>query len=139
MKRVTLQLLLALAALYVSAGCQMAPVSSMVVRSVGGAAGPTGYEVDLQSPELESLVKVVRAVAQNAEGERVAQIDVQNISNAPVALEYQFRWRDRFGSELVSLWEWRHITVATGRTIRLEDEVADSEWVHYICELRLDK
>ena len=113
--------------------------SSIVVRSTGGAAGPTGYDVTEESPELRGLVKVVRAVARTDQGERVAQIDVQSLAKVPLYLEYQIRWRDRFGSELVSLWEWRHITVAPEKTVRLEDEVLDSEWVHYTCELRLGK
>ena len=119
------------------AGCQVG--SSIVVRSTGGTNGPTSYEVEQQNPELANLVKVVRAAPRTDTGERVAQVEVQNIATTPVNLEYQFRWRDRFGSELVELWEWRHITVAPGRISRLEDEAIDSEWIHYTCELRLAK
>jgi uncharacterized protein YcfL len=135
--RLPVRLALLLASLSSFAGCQVP--SSIIVRSEGGAAGPSSYVVEQQNPELANLVRVVRAVPRTDTGERVAQIDVQSVAKTPVALEYQFRWRDRFGSEFVQLWEWRHITVAAGQTVRLEDEVADSEWVHYTCELRLAK
>ena len=137
MVRSPARLAFSLATMCFFAGCQVG--SSIVVRSIGGAAGPTSYEVEQQNPELANLVRVVRAVPRTETGERVAQIDVQSITTKPVPLEYQFRWRDRFGSELVELWEWRHITVAPGKTVRLEDEAVDSEWIHYTCELRLPK
>jgi uncharacterized protein YcfL len=118
-------------------GC--ATASSVVVRSTGGVRGPTGYEVEVDSPELRDIIKVVRSVDRTETGERVAQIDVQNLTQKPVHLEYQIRWRDQYGSELVTLWEWRHYTLDPGKTHRIEDEVIDSEWVHYIWEFRLDK
>ncbi len=111
----------------------------MVIRSTGGADGPKGYEVQTPSSELASMIRVTRAVPKNEGGERVAQIDVENFTKAPVNVEYQFRWRDRFGSELISLWDWRNLTIPGSTTMRLEDEAIDSEWVHYTCEIRLRK
>src|SRR3954464_15409841 len=138
MKRVFFALFLALATAGLFSGCQLTD-AGMIVRSTGGAAGPKAYEVETPSKELAGMIRVTRAVPKNDAGERVAQIDVENIARAPVSLEYQFRWRDRFGSELVSLWDWRNITIPAGRTMRLEDEAIDSEWVHYTCEIRLRK
>jgi uncharacterized protein YcfL len=138
MKRISWPTFLVVAAVGFFSGCALTE-AGMVVRSTGGAGGPKGYEVDTPSPELASMIRVTRAVPKNDGGERVAQIDVENFTQAPVKLEYQFRWRDRFGSELISLWDWRNITIPASRTVRLEDEAIDSEWVHYTCEIRLRK
>ena len=138
MKRVPPPLIGAALAMLFFTGCQMEG-SSLTVRSTGGAQGPTGYEVSEAGPELAGLVKIVRAVPRNEQGERVAQVDVQNLTQVPLSLEYQVRWRDKFGSELITLWEWRHATLGAGKTLRLDDEAIDSEWIHYIFELRLEK
>src|SRR4051812_14522641 len=102
MKRFLCRTAIAVATLCLFSGCALTE-AGMVIRSTGGAAGPKGYEVETPSPELASMLRVTRAVPKNDGGERVAQIDVENFAKNPVNLEYQFRWRDRFGSELVSL------------------------------------
>ena len=72
MKRVPPPLIGAALAMLFFTGCQMEG-SSLTVRSTGGAQGPTGYEVSEAGPELAGLVKIVRAVPRNEQGERVAQ------------------------------------------------------------------
>jgi len=138
MKRLPLVSVLTFAAGCLLGGCETTG-SGLVVRSTGGASGPTGYVVEEPSAEVAGQIKIVRAVPHTTEGERVAQVDLQNLTAGPLEIEYQFRWRDRFGSELISLWDWRNMTLPANRTTRIEDEAFDSEWIHYICEIRLRK
>lgn len=128
---------LAIVAIGLTVGCQVTTGVSTVVRSTGGPT-PVGYEIEEQSPQLAKLVKIRQATAQRVNGLWQAQVEVRNIAQHSLMIEYRFLWRDAQGIEQPSLLgAWRDATLASGETVALQGIASSVSAANYVFSVRL--